>query len=417
MIFSVAQTVMALGTVGYLNPNRESDIFYAWLLLATFVTFVCVSIVLAFIMKAPQAHFEGEVRLIRPRIGIWLWIWISVAVAALYFQSIGYSALFEGIRGKLSGDVVDVATLRFESYSGTTYLFPGYVNQFKNALLPALTTVVVSHEMVRAGGPRRFRIFVLVLLSVFFLLGTGQRGAFVLCALCLLVFVSVLNGRQSLRHLLPVLFVVGALFMAVTFVIGRGADAMVEADSMTEALSVLVGLLFFRFLGSSQESAVAGFRYIFDQPMVGGSQWLTDLIGVLPGSAGSTLDNEIYMYMFGTPRGTAPPSTWASGYLNFGVVGTLVFAAVLSLILFRLSMLVHGRRSLNSVQLVGLAGIQIVFGFWVSGSPLVLLNTGAAVYFALWWIGGRLRGGGEDAHSPQVRSNFHVRARQPGLPF
>ena len=54
--------------------------------------------------------------------------------------------LLIGLRAQLSGQSdADITTLRLNSYSGSQYFAPGYVNQFKNVLLPALVVIVITY--------------------------------------------------------------------------------------------------------------------------------------------------------------------------------------------------------------------------------------------------------------------------------
>ena len=64
--------------------------------------------------------------------------------------------------------------MRLDSYGAGAYLFPGYVNQFKNVILPALAIVVVHYLF---GIGYRYRVMVSVVLiglALLGLLGTGN---------------------------------------------------------------------------------------------------------------------------------------------------------------------------------------------------------------------------------------------------
>src|SRR5690606_35590972 len=59
---------------------------------------------------------------------------ISATITIIYYVLIGYNVVILMLEGSLAfGDYSD---LRLASYSGEEYFAPGYVNQFKNVLLP-----------------------------------------------------------------------------------------------------------------------------------------------------------------------------------------------------------------------------------------------------------------------------------------
>lgn len=389
-IFAVTNWVMAVGTAVRLDLSRSDDVLHAWVLLATTALFSLVAVA-ALLARADAQEFKRWT-VLPPRnpSAVLLLILLSIVISVGYFAAIGYLAFFEGIRNSLSGQESDLATLRLQSYSGEQYFFPGYVNQFKNSLLPMLSVVTIAAMWQRRA---RFRLplsIILGAISLVLLLGTGQRGAFVLVAIGVVVFARLVNPQRFGRRVWKLAFPVIAIFLVATAASGRAAVGARSDLGPLEQSIELVDQLVYRIFGSNQEASVVGFRYVASLEPVGGRDWWDGIVGLLPGQASQAIENVIFGLLYGSQRGTSPLSLWGSALYNFGILGPLLLAALIAILTVAISRAgARGAHRRSMIELAGIAGVSAVVGSWVAGSPLFLLNTGIVVYGFLWWWGGR----------------------------
>lgn len=390
-LFVYAQGAMAIGTIPLLESQYQADRVHLALIVTTYAVLVLTSAVLGFSTKNTRANYQPEISYHYPRRRTWLLVGLSIAVSALYFWAVGYVAFFDSLQSVLSNDGTDVAALRLESYAGDQYFFPGYVNQFKNALLPGLA-IVVAAAMIRSQMPgRKVAIFLLGAVTLLFLLGTGQRGAFVTAALIAIVFCwLVAQDRFGRVFVITAVFAVPFFFLS-TIASGRTQDAMASADGVVGQFGVLVEQLVFRLFGSNQFTSVVGFRYIYNEEIAPASEWGQALLGLLPGSSGSDLSNQIFYAIYGSPRGTAPLSLWGSSFHNIGFFATVILAILLAIVFFRISAYTNALSRPNTLQIVGLAGITVILGTWIADAVTSPINTGLVVFVFLAIWGSRLQ--------------------------
>lgn len=402
-IFAYLQLIMAVGILPDLSWNIEADRVHAALIFGTFLTFVVSTVVASLIPhRAGPITTRSTFTWTRPQLGIVLLTAVSIAICIWYYYSIGYLALFEGLRNAQTGAGADIAGLRLASYTGENYLYPGYVNQFKNTLLPALTVVIVGYLYSIHSRYRHVVAALLTTTAVVFILGTGQRGAFVTFAIALVLFVRYSHPEAFRRRFVVLLIISLPIFLASTFALGRSSTQLSSAGSGAGRVGVLLQEVVFRIFGSNQESAIAGFRYIYNLPNQQGADWLISLRGLLPGVTGSTLDNEIFAYLYASDRGNAPPSIWGSAFYNFGFVGALAVAAGIAGVLVFLARRYTPHEPMNSLTLIGYVGMVTVLATWVAGTPVTFLNGGLVVYLGLYLVGKRLQArDGEDAVLPR----------------
>lgn len=396
-IFTYVQTVMAIGSMVMLEPDHRADAVYEWVLLYTLLAYLITSGWLLTALRAmPRLKARRSVQTYRPGPGMWVLMVLAAAVVVIYYRSVGYSAFVAGLSNAATGtDQQDVATLRLESYSGSRYLAPGYVNQFKNALLPALVVVAITYWL-RSGMLRRRRLAALgwSAMALFGILGTGQRGAFVIFAVALGVYMLLLNKGKMPRGttLAATLFL--AVIVLSTIALGRSSDSVASDASLVTRSVVALGEFSDRVVAGNQSAGIYGWRYVYQYLEVSnGAEWRDSMLGLLPGAGGSDLANQIFAYRYGADRGTSPPSVWGSVYHNFGWWGVALSPIVLAGVMVGVSR--TGMRDVerNSLELMGIAGTFAVLGFWAAGSPLFLLNSGLAVYLLMWRAGASLREG------------------------
>ena len=393
-LFVYANATMAAGTVPSLDPSIAADHVHALLVSLTLLTIVGTAFVASVTQRrASRASFRPSLEFSLPQPSVALWIVISIAITALYYVNVGYLAFFESLRALAGSTDTDFAALRLESYAGSRYFFPGYVNQFKNALLPALTiAVLVSAHHLRARG-RVMTTALLLPIALLALLGTGQRGAFVLALGVAVVAASLIAPGSFRRNAFRIGLLGLGLFFVTTIASGRATTALRTAEGIGGQIGVLFDQLAFRLLGSNQLSSVVGFRYVHETDVPFASEWAASIIGLLPGLPGSDLSNRIFAMLYGSSRGTAPLSLWGSAYHNVGMPGAVVLAAVIAIALCAIATKINATANSNLIELVGMAGVTVTLGTWIADGPVAPINAGLAVYVLLWLWGSRLARG------------------------
>lgn len=146
-----------------------------------------------------------------------------------------------------------------------------------------------------------------------------------------------------------------------------------------------------RIVFDNQFSGWVAFRYLSAKPTQWGREWVDGILGILPGHPGSSLAGEVFEYLYGSDRGTAPVSMWGSVFYNWSWLGIVLFPVVLALVADRLVKLFRSIDNPSSLEAVGYAGVSAVLGNWVVGGPEFLLNTGLVASSFLWWLGRRIR--------------------------
>lgn len=392
-LFVAGQTLMAVGSLSLLREEHQADRLYSFFLAYTLVVFIIVSSILRLSLREVGSARElAEPRDLKPSLAFWTLLILSVVVVVLYYRAVGYSAFIRGLQAQFGGTSEDIAGLRLESYSGSRYLFPGYVNQVKNVLLPGLVILAISYWHGRGVLQRRkFVATGLVLIVLYGLLGTAQRGAFVAAALTLLVYLYLRNRGRFGRGATALGLLTIVLLITSTVALGRSGADLPSEPTVAARGSAAAGEIVERFMLVNQGAGVVGFRYIYTYTEVqGGREWLRSLSGLLPGQGGSDLATRIFAYRYGSDRGTSPPAIWGSIYHNFGVGGVLVAPAVLAILLVGVTRAAFKRREKSSMEILGISGVFVTFGLWVAGSPIFLLNSGLLVYLAFWLVGSSL---------------------------
>ncbi|WP_237724822.1 O-antigen polymerase [Deinococcus alpinitundrae] len=390
-IFIITNFIMMYGTLLILDPHSYIDRDYSSILSYTLVIFMVSSFLTFTILYG----FRGKINQTKiidtrlPKFIYYLWM-ISVIITFLYYFTIGYNVFTLGISSILSGTQEDIATLRLDSYSGSRYLFPGYVNQFKNIFLPATTVLIIGQMLLNRTRNRKIFIPIMITILLIGILGTGQRGAFISFALTTIVYLIYRNRQNLIKISARALVLALPILLISTLILNRkGTQSNIE-DNPLSALFALLGEFSDRVFYDNQFSAVAGFRYVSSLTVRNGSEWLLGLTGLLPGSGGSDLSNQIFATIYGTTRGTAPVGLWGSTYYNFGIAGTVILPITLGISYQLIYFLLMKKGYINSIQCFAAAGIFVTFGLWVAEGPSILFNTGLVAYIFLYIVGARL---------------------------
>ena len=353
--------IMYGGSILQLDISNRVHLDYLLLIEVYFCIYVLLSFGLRsrFRMKRDREIISS--RLVKPKL-VWFIFVFSLLVSYLYYKALGYNLIGLIISGVSSQEI---STLRLESYSGSSYYAPGYVNQFKNLLLPLTYTILLFHSWKNKKNMQTLILLCFLPIVLLFILGTGQRAFLMYTFVCVYIgLIRSLKVKMSLQIIAgsTVIF----LFGISSYYLGRISDMSV--------ISVVSGILE-RVLLTEQYDSIVGFEYIYSKEVQFGYDWAQSLLGILPGHKGSTLQHEIFEIMHGTDRGTGAISTLGSIYYNFGVVGIIFMSLLTGVIHYNLDRKYYMK--MHSIeQLFIYAFIIFYIANWVSGDIMYLLNKG-----------------------------------------
>lgn len=389
--FLFFNTVMAVGILLTLDFDYEPDRYHGWLLILTACAFfVGGQLALSsdpsfksrydrFFSRRPVLFMNETTKLV-----LWIIIVVSLLVSTAYFVQVGYVLFLDSIVALFTGrEIEEFSTKRLAAYADReSYTAAGYVNQFKNILLPlCIAALIVEAQRTRGYVPPL--LIGLVPITFILILGTGQKGAFVQICIALLFIFGILREAKKINpNVYIAIIALGCVYLLATILQGRAT-----IDLSLSGFTDLFDRVIHRILGANQISAVTGFRFVFAQETVWGMEWLEGLMGLSPTHSGSRLSNIIFSIMFVSDRGTSPPSVWVSAMHNFGMAGAFVFGAALGFItglLYR--RLFSGPRTLIRCICYGYAFAHI--SMWIAGGPVQLINNGIVTIVILNWIVG-----------------------------
>ncbi|WP_253657517.1 O-antigen polymerase [Vibrio sp. Y58_MX_L22] len=366
--------VMGVGSFLLLDLDITADYVHAWVVLLSPLFFSLGASVVSTIFPIEKKYknfwsenITSEVK--QTEFLALMFLVLSIVVVVIYYKAVGYNLFTKS----LLGGVDDFTTMRLQSYAGDNYVAAGYVNQFKNTMLPVL---FLFFSLVL----RKSKIFLLYitvggLFLLWALMGTGQRTFLVMAFLIYFNFYLIYkSGNVPLKFFMISLPVV--LFMFVTFSVSLGR---IEDGGIASGFEQLLHRVF----ASNQLSSIVGFQYIYNLELQSGYDWFKSIVGILPGVKGSDIANQIHYILFRSDRGTAPLSIWGSAFYNFGMLGTYIFAylygAICQLSYYRF---ISGGRGL--LRLCCYSALIVYLSSWISNSPIQLINNGLlAVIFLL----------------------------------
>jgi hypothetical protein len=256
------------------------------------------------------------------------------------------------------------------SDSGSQYFAPGYVNQFKNVLLP-MTAVALGIWILQSGKKALFLGFCAFTIPAVILAvaGTGQRG-YLFYTSGALFFSYMLHslGRQGVKLRVAMLWgaPVVLLFMVMTAAYYGRSDQ-----------GVLVALrdTVMRFTSIQQISGLAGFEYISQLDPQWFADWFKALLGVLPGFEGSMIAHDIHAILYGSYRGTAPLSPIGSAYYNGRLPGVILLFGALGFFYARAyHMYLKGPRTI--LRSLGYGFMFFYMAMYLADSPVSLIDGG-----------------------------------------
>ena len=373
------QLLMFFGVTHFIEAGVESDqqLIYLYLLgLATFMIFSGAfrSITIPERALSAAPNIKGYKNR-KPY--LYVMMFVCIVASAYFFSRGGGNVFINGLRAMISGSEYSTKYSRMGllSVSGV-----GYIYQLRVIVLPLC---VLYYIMVNKRKPTSFILAVIMLI---FLIGTGQRGglvSFMAIALISIYYWSSSRSenrerklRNRFRLYIGIIGVAGILFGLSTIMNGRVSDGG----------SVFSAILK-RFLEDNQSCAVYGFRYIKMQDIQYGRDWAQQFVDILPGqNSYISLDTRIFAYMHGgSMAGTSPACIWGSGYYNFGIFGVIIIAILIALLMS----VIHSyfsRRVNDEVDIIAYSGLQFLVAYWVAAGPITLFNNGFITVLLFYWI-------------------------------
>ncbi len=370
LLWCASQFFMFFGITHFIDSNYKSDELLLWMYLLALVCFIIASNT-AQLIYAPKRTIpvERKPEFFQCRkIYIWIMMLVSIALCGMFFARGGGNVFLNGIWSLISGNEYSTKYSRMGllSVSGV-----GYIYQLRVVIFPLLVLYYIIIKKRRASS------VILAILMLSFLVGTGQRGglfSFIAIVVITLYYLYGDKEEQETTQKKPrtimiyigVLGISGLLFGLSTVLNGRVA----EGGSVFSAILQ-------RFIEDNQSSAVWGFRYINNEPIQYGKDWLMQLVDILPGQNNyMSLDTRIFAYMHGgSTAGTAPPCIWGSAYYNFGVLGVVLLSTILGFVMTRLHAKFSKKKN-DECSVIIYSAEQFLLAYWVAAGPIVLFNNG-----------------------------------------
>lgn len=325
-VWILFQVLFYFGTIYLTDYTDTYDLEYTRM----YSAFVLVTILTAFLLPKDRREFKVKVTDIHIRF-VYVSFYVSIAMCAIYFSLAGGNLFVQNLKSIISlGSTLDfVGTRRLEFYNGRNYYAPGFFNLFKNFLLPAsFYGILFLHIKGYKKQPKWFLVGALITYLIF-ILGTGQRGAFVLSLLYGVLFCFYFLGRKQ-TYRIGTYGGVGffVLFLVSTYFLGR---AKLQGLNTLDDYLLLMQVAIERFFVVNQEVGIMGYKYVLIyEDIQWGTDWLRSFEQFLPGkSTLVSLDRKLFAYQYGSTRGTNPPTLVLSLFYNFGYIGVVLFPAVL----------------------------------------------------------------------------------------
>jgi oligosaccharide repeat unit polymerase len=384
--FVIAQAVIFYGTVVAFRTttsfifDRGSHILHLWCMVIGIATFLLGYLLMHMKFKIRRMELQSgaaQHRLIienrKPfNLLIYAMILASVAISVFYYVAVGYNLFLNTIASMISGqELADSVSLRLAAYSGERYFFPGYVNQFKNVLLPVCAIFVVTRYLLHKNKRDLFLSILVIPVTIVMLLGTGQRGAFLTA-----VAIAIISMSMSLskRKKLVVLFITVPIVL-MGYIVNSYASGRIGQERVT---SSVFSDMIERVTVSNQISGIVGFELVHRRYYSTQNEWTDELLNILPGRTNKKLESNsalVFSLLFGSTRGTAPLSIWGSIYNSFKWPGIVVVPFLLGLFFgFIYYRFLKGRDSLFRRLLW--SAVAFNCGTWITGGPMHLFNSG-----------------------------------------
>lgn len=313
------------------------------------------------------------------KITIWIIILVSI-LACSYLFVVGGVNVF--IRSLIDFFTDVNTTYKRERAAFFSVRGVGYIYQFRAILLPILTVYIAFCDKHRLP---KFLSYPLVTLMIVFLLGTGQRNAFVFFCMVVFMYSWVMASEYRIKTFSSGQIIVlgaAAILFLITLTISNGRVSD-ESNQVAGAFQSLID----RAFGVNQRTAILAFSYIDTQPTSWGYDWFMTLRDLLPGKSGYLTVSRITYYLaYGTYKGTGDPCIWGSAWYNFNWLGITVFPFILGYFYHHVYRNMIRMPNKNRLYMLIYCGLAVYLGLWNYGTPMNLFNIGVVALLLLRWI-------------------------------
>ena len=309
---------------------------------------------------------------------IWTIIILSIVLCTLLFARNGGNIFVLAFINFINKNYSSLSDLR-KNYVDVSGI--GYIYQFRVILLPILSSYVLFVEKTKTSRLITVPVYGLM---VAFLLGTGQRNAFVFYCFLMMIYIVMMRKEYNMT-IISKSKMMAIAFLALTFlvILTIGNGRVDGANKVGGALASLIRRVFL----VDQESAIVGFEYMDSQETVWGYDWWKMLEQMLPGKSDYVpVANISYYIVYGTYRGTNPPCLWGSAWYNFWIFGVTVFPFVVGMMYERLHRTTLEFKGKDRLYLLIYAGLCTYLGVWTSGTLMTLFNNGVITLLILRWL-------------------------------
>ena len=378
-IWMILQFIFYLGTIYLTDFQSEIEISH----LRLYSLFILVTNITCIFLKPEKkvlALTVGENTLTF----ITRTFYISLAMCYLYYTLSGGNLFYTSLKNIFNLNPASIVnSSRLEYYAGENYYAPGFFNFFKNFLLPSsFYSILFLHVK---GFKKRSRLFLITAFTLYilFILGTGQRGALIQSLVYLILFSFYFMGMKKTKKILIRFgFFFFLIFLLSTFFLGR--TGLVSLNNF-EDFVLLFKSATDRFLIINQKAGLYGYKYIIKyEELQWGRDWFMSLEQFLPGKSTHTnLSNKVFAYLYGSTRGTTPPSLMVSVYYNFGIIGVALFPIFYLIILDRIHLyFIESYKNFLDVFVYSFAYLAICF--WVTSALDFPLRNGILLFILMF---------------------------------
>lgn len=300
---------------------------------------------------------------------IFILIGLSIIVCVWFFYMAGINIFLESIKGFINGNSRIYIE---ERRSFTEVPLIGYIHQFRTIILPILNVFLLFG--IKSKKINKIGLLILPF-TLIFLLGTGQRNAFIFTLIFTFIYLMILKDSYKLKiSKVKLSMMIGlSVFFLVILTLANGRVADVNDNVYTGALFSLIDRIFL----INSRAALNGFMYIESQPTVWGYDWLMMLAGILPIDINYTsVASIVYHGLYGTYKGTEPPCIWSSAYYNWSWLGVILMPFILGVVYQSIYIRFKRIPKKNKIDILVYSALCTYLGLWISDSPMVLFNNG-----------------------------------------
>lgn len=368
LVFVGMQTLMFTGILTYSDFNISSDCKLVLIYLLALIMFIIGSKFSSMVngknvSNAVVLSDEDSELSSMQKFYLILMLGVGIILCAYFFMHAGYNVFLQILVsiGSSSNNNFTNSRIAMNNISGV-----GYIYQFRVVIVPLITAFLLTcknNKNLQKIGMICFPIMIM------FVLGTGQRGGFVMFilmwAVALLYMYYFYREEKMKKTLITIVVLALFLFAIMTIFNGRVASDGNVIQAMLQ-----------RIFDDNQQCAVIAFRYIDSQPIQWGKDWYLSILDILPGkNSYLQLSYVIFGIMYGSTRGTAPPCIWGSCFYNWGWLGIILFPFIMGFCYHKLYCS-FAEKPVTQLRIYVFSAMFVVLGNWIADTPLVLFNQG-----------------------------------------